>query len=212
MKQILCFGDSNTYGLIPKEGGRYPWGIRWTSILNEKLGLEKYRVIEEGLCGRTTIFDDPLREGRCGVQMMPAVLETHNPIDIVVVMLGTNDCKTIYGATADVIGKGISRIVKQIRINACQSKILLISPIHLGADVWKNDYDPEFSALSVATSKELAGIYQKVCENENIYFLDASSYANPSNIDQEHLDEEGHRMLAEAVFQIIREIEENAEE
>ena len=89
MKQILCFGDSNTYGLIPKEGGRYPWGIRWTSILNEKLGLENYRVIEEGLCGRTTIFDDPLREGRCGIRMLPVVLETHNPIDIIVVMLGT---------------------------------------------------------------------------------------------------------------------------
>ena len=56
MKQILCFGDSNTYGLIPKEGGRYPWGIRWISILNEKLGLGNYRVIEEGLCGRASII------------------------------------------------------------------------------------------------------------------------------------------------------------
>lgn len=209
MKQILCFGDSNTYGLIPKEGGRYPWGIRWISILNEKLGLGKYRVIEEGLCGRTTIFEDPLREGRCGIQMLSAVLETHNPIDIAVVMLGTNDCKTIYGATADFIGKGISRIVRQIRINAGQSEILLISPIQLGKDVWKNDYDPDFSDLSVAISKELSDVYQNVCENENIYFLDASSYANPSNADQEHLDEEGHRLLADAVLIKIREIEEN---
>ncbi len=207
MKQILCFGDSNTYGLIPKGGGRYAWGIRWTSILNEKLGLENYRVIEEGLCGRTTVFDDPLREGRCGIQMLPAVLETHNPIDITVVMLGTNDCKTIYGITADFIGKGISKIINQIRINAGESKILLISPIHLGADVWKDEYDPEFSALSVATSKALADVYQKVCENENIYFLDASSYAEPSSIDQEHLDEEGHRLLADAIFNKIMEIE-----
>ena len=207
MKQILCFGDSNTYGLIPKGGGRYAWGIRWTSILNEKLGLENYRVIEEGLCGRTTVFDDPLREGRCGIQMLPAVLETHNPIDITVVMLGTNDCKTIYGTTADFIGKGISKIINQIRINAGESKILLISPIHLGADVWKDEYDPEFSALSVATSKALADVYQKVCENENIYFLDASSYAEPSSIDQEHLDEEGHRLLADAIFNKIMEIE-----
>ena len=211
MKQILCFGDSNTYGLIPKEGGRYPWGTRWTSILNEKLGLGNYRVIEEGLCGRTTMFDDPLREGRAGIQMLPAVLETNNPIDITVVMLGTNDCKTIYGATADFIGKGISKIINRIRINAGESKILLISPIHLGADVWKNEYDPDFSAISVATSKELANIYLKVCENENIYFLDASSYANPSSADQEHLDKEGHRLLADAVFKKISEIEENVE-
>ncbi len=212
MKQILCYGDSNTYGLIPKEGGRYPWGIRWTSILNEKLGIENYRVIEEGLCGRTTIFGDPLRKGRCGTKMLPVILETHNPIDIIVVMLGTNDCKTIYGATADFIGKGISKIIDQVRTYAGKSRILMISPIHLGSDVWKSDYDPEFSVLSVSTSKELAGIYKKVCENENIYFLDASIYADPSSTDQEHLDEEGHRLLAEAIFQIVREMEENAEE
>lgn len=166
-------------------------------------------MIEEGLCGRTTIFDDPLQEGRCGIQMLPAVLETHNPVDITVVMLGTNDCKTIYGATAGFIGKGISRIVRQIRINTGQSKILLISPINLGADVWKSKYDPDFSALSVAISKELPGVYQKVCENENIYFLAASSYANPSSADQEHLDGEGHRLLADAIFKKIREIEED---
>lgn len=212
MKQILCYGDSNTYGLIPKKGGRYPWGIRWTSILNEKLGLKDHRVIEEGLCGRTTTFDDPLREGRCGTKMLPVILETHNPIDIIVVMLGTNDCKSIYGTTADFIGKGIRKIIGQIRTYAGKSRILMISPIHLGADVWKNDYDPEFSALSVSTSKELADVYKKVCENENIYFLDASIFANPSSTDQEHLDEEGHRLLAEAIYQIISEMEENATE
>ena len=144
--------------------------------------------------------------------MLPVILETHNPIDIIVVMLGTNDCKTIYGATADFIGKGISKIIDQVRTYAGKSRILMISPIHLGSDVWKSDYDPEFSVLSVSTSKELAGIYKKVCENENIYFLDASIYADPSSTDQEHLDEEGHRLLAEAIFQIVREMEENAEE
>ena len=211
MKQILCYGDSNTYGLIPKEGGRYPWGIRWTSILNERLGLGNYRVIEEGLCGRTTIFDDPLREGRCGIRMLPVILETHSPIDIVVVMLGTNDCKSIYGTTSDLIEKGIHKIISRIRACAEKSKILLISPIHLGNDVWKNEYDPEFSCESITISKELASVYSKVCEKESIYFLAASSYAKPSNADQEHLDEEGHRLLAEAIFQKIKEIEEKAD-
>ncbi|MDE7423003.1 MAG: arylesterase [Lachnospiraceae bacterium] len=207
MKNILCFGDSNTYGLIPKEGGRYPWGIRWTSILNEKLGLENYRVIEEGLCGRTTIFDDPLRDGRRGTEMFSAILESHNPIDTVIIMLGTNDCKTVYGATADIIGKGVTKLIGQIRTYAKESKILLISPIHLGECVWKKDYDPEFSPVSVTVSKELAEVYKRVSEKENTYFLDASLYANPSNTDQEHLGEEGHSQLAEAVWNKIREIE-----
>lgn len=207
MKQILCFGDSNTYGLVPKAGGRYPWGVRWTSILNEKLGLENYRVIEEGLCGRTTIFEDPLREGRCGTKILPVILETHSPIDIAVIMLGTNDCKTIYGATADIIGRGAEKIIGQLRTYAGESKILLISPIHLGEAVWKNEYDPEFSALSVETSRDLAAVYQRVCEKEDIFFLDASAYALPSSTDQEHLEEEGHRLLAEAVYKKLREIE-----
>lgn len=211
MKQIVCFGDSNTYGLIPEAGGRYPWGIRWTSILSEKLGVTDYRVIEEGLCGRTTIFDDPLREGRCGAKMLPAILETHSPIDIAVVMLGTNDCKSIYGATAELIGKGISKMISQIRTYAGNSKVLLISPIHLGKDVWKESFDPEFSASSVSTSEELADVYQKVSEKEQVYFLDASFYARPSSADQEHLDEEGHRLLADAVFRKINEIEQNGD-
>lgn len=206
MKQILCFGDSNTYGLIPKEGGRYPWGIRWTSILNEKLGTENYQVIEEGLCGRTTVFDDPLRDYRNGVKLLPEILEAHNPIDIVIVMLGTNDCKTVYGATAEVIGKGIDRIIGQIRIYSGSSKILLISPIHFGEKVWQKEFDPEFSAASIDINKELAGVYRRIAEKEDIYFLDAALCAEPSERDQEHLDEEGHQLLAEAVYKKVSEL------
>ena len=138
--------------------------------------------------------------------MLPMILETNRPIDIVVVMLGTNDCKTIYGATAEIIGKGIVSIIDQIRTYSGGSKILLISPIHLGADVWKKEFDPEFSAASVSVSKELAAVYKDIAEKENLYFLDAASYAVPSNVDQEHLDEEGHRLLAEAVYDKIIEM------
>lgn len=135
MRQILCFGDSNTFGYIPITHGRYPWG-RWTSILNEKLGVEKYRVIENGLVGRTTIFDDTLRDGRCGTKALPNILEINSPIDIVIIMLGTNDCKTVYEASAEVIGKGISRLINQVRVYSETSKILVISPIHFGKYVW----------------------------------------------------------------------------
>lgn len=72
MRQILCFGDSNTYGLIPGTANRYSWGTRWTSILDEKLQFYGYRVAEEGLCGRTTMFADAYRPGRSGIDMLPA--------------------------------------------------------------------------------------------------------------------------------------------
>ena len=89
MKQILCFGDSNTWGLIPKTNQRYPWGVRWTSILDNELNRHfnnEYRVIEEGLCGRTTVFDDPLRDGRNSFKLLPTILESHNPVTDVILM------------------------------------------------------------------------------------------------------------------------------
>ena len=209
MRQIVCFGDSNTYGLIPKGGGRYPWGVRWTSRLNERLGLDRYRVIEEGLCGRTTIFDDLFRENRNGSKWISGVLETSGESDLVIVMLGTNDCKTVYGASAELIGKGVRKIIHLIRQYAKGSEILLISPIHLGEQVWKPEYDPEFSKASVQVSKELAEVYRRIATEEQVHFLAASEYAEPSETDQEHLNEEGHKKLADAVYEKVCRILEH---
>jgi len=187
MKQILCFGDSNTYGLVPATTDRYGWGVRWTSIINEKLGLQEYRVIEEGLCGRTTVFDDPFREGRRGTQLFPTLLETHRLLDCIVIMLGTNDCKTVYGASAGVIAKGVEKLIEQAQRFAKDTPILLISPIHLGEGVWEKGFDTEFNEYGLA-------------------FLNAADYAQPGAADREHLDEEGHQRLAEAVLHVIKNI------
>ncbi|MBR1597725.1 MAG: arylesterase [Lachnospiraceae bacterium] len=205
MKQILCFGDSNTYGLIPRKGGRYEWTVRWTGILNEKLGVDDYHVIEEGLCGRTTIFDDPLRDYRNGFKLLPAVLETNENPDVIVLMLGTNDCKTVYGATSEVIGLGIERLIRLIKLYSSRSKILLISPIHFGDKVWQREYDPEFSKNSIEVNEGLAVVYRGIADKEDIFYLDASSVASPSEEDQEHMNEEGHAALAEAVYEKIKE-------
>ena len=83
MKQILCFGDSNTWGLDGETGKRFPWEERWTGILQEKLADRDIRIVEEGLCGRTTIFEDPLRLGRRGTELLPTLLETHTPDAVV---------------------------------------------------------------------------------------------------------------------------------
>ena len=152
MKQILCFGDSNTWGLDGETGKRFSWEERWTGILQEKLADRDIRIVEEGLCGRTTIFEDPLRLGRRGTELLPTLLETHTP-DAVVLMLGTNDCKTFYNASAEVIGLGVERLVEQIRKADKNIRILLISPIQLGEGVWEQGYDPEFNEKSVEVSK-----------------------------------------------------------
>ena len=157
MRQVICFGDSNTFGYIPGTGKRYPWGKRWTSILSEKLAGTDFRVVEEGLVGRTTIFEDPLRDGRCGVKLLPVILETHAPSDedLVVIMLGTNDCKAIYGASPEVIAKGVGRLVRQVKAYSDKVKILIISPIHLGENVWKEGFDPDLTETRSRYPKSL---------------------------------------------------------
>lgn len=198
MRQILCFGDSNTYGLIPRTTDRYDWDTRWTGIIGKKLIKKGYRIIEEGLCGRTTIFDDPLRIGRRGTELLPVILESHKPIDIVVLMLGTNDCKSFYDASASVIGLGIKKLIGQVRNAVPKAKILLISPILLGDDIW-DGYDPEFNEDSVQTSKNIGKVYKQIAKEEKIYYLAASDYALPSKEDREHLNKDGHKALAQAI-------------
>lgn len=205
MKQILCFGDSNTYGLIPGTGGRYDWDTRWTGIVGEKLSASGCRIIEEGLCGRTTVFDDPLRAGRRGTELLPVILETHKPVDFVILMLGTNDCKAHYDASAQVIGLGIRRLLGQIKSAVPDAKVLLVSPIHLGDNVW-DGYDPEFNTESVQTSKQLGEVYEQIAIEEKLYYLAASDYAPPSEADREHLDAEGHKALAQAIWSKLEQI------
>ena len=193
MKEILCFGDSNTYGLIPGTKNRYGRDTRWTGLIEQQLYGK----------GRTTVFEDELREGRKGAAFLPTLLESHAPVDRVVLMLGTNDCKTFYNASAEVIGLGVERLVEQIRKADKNIRILLISPIQLGEGVWEQGYDPEFNEKSVEVSKGLKAVYQKVAEKYGCDFLAASDVAEPSKEDREHLNEEGHKKLAEAVLEVL---------
>ena len=139
MKQILCFGDSNTWGYDGESGERLPFKVRWTGRLQKAYEGKDVRIIEEGLCGRTTVFEDPFRQGRRGTALLPTLLETHHPVDLVVLMLGTNDCKTIFGASAEVIGRGIQCLLDQIQTFAPQADVLLISPIYLGEKYGRKD-------------------------------------------------------------------------
>ena len=98
MKTILCYGDSNTYGYNPSNGFRYPENVRWTGRLQSALG-EGYKIIEEGCNGRTTIFDDPLEGWKNGLGYLRPCLNSHKPVDIVIMMLGSNDLKETFHAS-----------------------------------------------------------------------------------------------------------------
>ena len=203
MKQLLCFGDSNTWGLIPKSTERYSWGVRWTSILQEKLNGNNIRIIEEGLCGRTTIYDDAYRANRNGLESLSEILETNYPIDGAIIMLGTNDCKSYYKSNPYKIANGIGMCIDELTKYVSPEKVLLVSPILLGENVWKDEYDPEFDTVSVKTAKGLYSEYRKIAESRGTNFISAAEYAQPSDADQEHLTPEGHKKLAYAILNTL---------
>lgn len=200
---ILCFGDSNTYGYKPDKTGRFDENTRWTGILQKKLGSE-YHIIEEGLCGRTTVFQDELREGRRGLDLIGVTIEMQTPVDLMILMLGTNDCKTRYGASAAVIARGLDQVIRKARKSSpVPFDILVISPIHLGKGVGEPDFDPEFNSDSEIVSRDLAAEYHKVALQNHAAFLNAADFATPSITDREHLDETGHAALADAIYRRI---------
>lgn len=205
MKNILCFGDSNTWGYNPHTKGRFSSDIRWTGRLQKKLYEDGVNVIEQGLCGRTTVFEDKTRANRRGINTLKEIFSESENIDYVILMLGTNDCKTYYGNTANEIAKGIEECLDIVLEHVLPEKVLLVSPIILGEEVWKDEFDPEFDKNSILVSKNLKAVYEIVAKEHNVNFLAASEFANPSVSDQEHMDEVGHGDLANAIFESVKQ-------
>lgn len=203
MKNILCFGDSNTWGYNPANKMRFPEGIRWTSLLQNRLGSKGINIIEEGLCGRTTIFEDATRPGRKGIDSLPDIFSKYSDVDYVILMLGTNDCKKYNNTTPKKIANGIEKCLDTITKYVSADNILLISPILLGEDVWKEEYDPEFDIHSVKVSKGLKEVYYQLSKKKGVHFLAASDYVQPSKVDQEHMNISGHRTFASVVSRYI---------
>ncbi|AEV29630.1 lysophospholipase L1-like esterase [Sphaerochaeta pleomorpha str. Grapes] len=208
MYNILCFGDSNTFGTNPS-GGRWARTVRWTGLLQDYLGSDYY-LIEEGLGGRNTLFDDPLEPGRNGLALLPVSLKSHKPLDLVILSLGTNDCKVHFNANARVIAKGMETLVKTILQFPYGEgyplpKVLVISPIHIGADIEHSPF-VSFDQSSYRKSLALAPLFEQVAQSYGCLFLDASLVASPSTIDQLHMDAQGHENLAKALVPILQQL------
>ena len=204
MKQILAFGDSNTWGLIPGATDRYPEYTRWTGILRRIITPKGYRILEDGVVGRTTVFEDPARPFRKGIDSIARYRSTEN-LAAVILMLGTNDCKKALHNTPEQIGTGIEQCISRFEEFVSPGKILVLSPILLGENIWRPDKDPAFDRDSVKTSTALKEIYQAIAARRGNLFLAASDYAAPSPVDEEHLSIEGHVYLASAILKKLND-------
>jgi lysophospholipase L1-like esterase len=205
MYTVLCYGDSNTYGRDAVTKGRLEREIRWPGALQRLLGGDYY-LIEEGLNGRTTVWDDPVRGmfKRNGSLYLLPCLESHSPIDLVILMLGTNDCKARFCVTPYDIGESLGYLVEIILRSGCgregAPETLILAPPPLGK---LSEYAETFSG-GVEKSRELARYYSAVAERHSCRFFDTSTVIRSSKIDGLHIDPEDHGKLAEALAELVR--------
>ncbi len=211
-KHIVCFGDSNTHGYCAKTGGRFDEEQRWTCLLQKKLG-DGYLIIEEGLSGRTTCFPDPIYEGLSGLDVIYPCLMSHEPVDLLVIMLGTNDTKERFGSSAACIALGLKRLVdKAVATRDCwaesRANILIVTPQNIDPKYEDTEVGATMGRGCAEKSELLAEEFWKIAELTGCHYLDANKVitAKPNEIDFMHLTEEGHRQLAEALAEEVTEI------
>ena len=209
MKTVLCYGDSNTYGYVPETGMRYPRDIRYPGKLQDLLG-EEYAVIEEGCNGRTTIHDDPIDGWKNGLDYLKPCLNSHKQIDIVILMLGSNDLKHTFHLNAAQIADGAGVLVDVIKEFTKEKqgfvpKIILVSPPEIGEGIRTSPFYGAFFEEAVETSREFPKYYREVADSKGCIFFDAAKYISPSKTDSLHLTPEGHRVLAEELSKVVKE-------
>lgn len=204
-KSIVCFGDSNTYGYCgdPRDcadGVRFNEEERWTGLLQKALG-EAFRICEEGVVGRTTAFEDPMRPGMNGLEDLPSVLGGYGTVDLLILMLGTNDTKPRFGLYPEDIAGGMEWLVlraKELPVWGMeQPGILIIAPPHIRAT-----RDSAMHTKSAA----IAPLYRDLAERSGCAFLDAEEICVFNEIDCTHLTSSAHRALAERLTGTIPEL------
>ncbi len=207
MKEILCYGDSNTWGYNPATQERYGRGERWAGILQRTLG-DEYHVIEEGLNGRTTVWDDPIEgKHKNGETYLIPCLEAHKPLDLVIIMLGTNDLKSRFSAPAKDIAFGAGVLVGIVSKSDCgrngrPPRVLLLAPPPLG----KLTEFAEIFREGKEKSKKFSEYYKNVADEHECEFFDTSTVIRSSDLDGVHFEKEDHNALGKAVAETVKKI------
>ena len=208
MTTILCYGDSNTHGTTPMrhmdDVGRFPFAERWPGIMKAALG-PGHEIIEAGLPGRTTVFDDPIEGAyRNGKRMLQGCLESHRPLDVVVLALGVNDLKARFSLSAYDIARGVGVLVQMINtvtgVTGKPAKVLVLSPPHILCTGW---LAPMFAGGD-AKSRALAPLVAAEAAYHGADCLDLAPAAKVSPVDGIHFDAAGQRAIGEAVAAKIK--------
>jgi lysophospholipase L1-like esterase len=213
MKTLLCYGDSNTWGFNPRTQGRYDHKTRWPMVLARLLNKGAppddpfWWVVEEGQNGRTGCREDFVEGDRNGLRQLIPILESHKPLDVVAVMLGTTDLKPRFSPMPYDIARGVQRLVNAVKNsqtgpdNTGPEVIMICPPPTAESPVFKHIFGD-----STGLSKKLAPLYRRLAGESGALFLDAGKHITSSAADGIHLDPEDHLKLAEAVAEIVRKL------
>jgi lysophospholipase L1-like esterase len=204
MTVVVAFGDSNTWGCDPGTGARLGPETRWTGVMQLELG-PAWRVIEEGLNGRTTVFDDPIEPDRRGGDYLPPCLRSHAPLDLLIIALGCNDLKLRFSASAGDIANGAERLIQMARAEPVGPRgaapaIILVAPPPLG----RLSELAEMFAGGTEKSKLLAARYRDVAERNAVGFVDAGEFVVCSDRDGIHFEPDQHAILGRAMATAAR--------
>jgi lysophospholipase L1-like esterase len=200
---ILCYGDSNTHGTVPLTAlgqfARYPRGTPWPDVMAARLGSD-FTVISEGLPGRTTVHDDLVEGGkRSGIEVLPAILPSHAPVDLMLLMLGTNDLKPRFSVTAAEIARSVERLVTEARTIAPGLDIVVIAPVPVvEAGVLKDIFEG-----AEKKQKTLADHLAAAAERQGCGFVDAGAHVAVSPIDGVHWTADGHGAFGGVISQLV---------
>ncbi len=209
MKRIVCYGDSNTWGYNAETTERFPENVRWPCLLNEYLG-DEFQVIEEGLSGRTSVIEDPLFEGLNGLTFIHPCLLSHSPLELVIIMLGTNDTKERFNLTAYNIAQGITRLAikakNAVSIDSQSSRVLVVAPPPIGKDYMNTSIGLPMGKDCDCKSEELSIHLEKLLKVHDIEFLDTKGIVSMNHVDYMHLDQEGHKQLSEIIYEKVQSI------
>ncbi|MCD6047115.1 MAG: hypothetical protein K0S08_762 [Gammaproteobacteria bacterium] len=220
MKNILCYGDSNTWGYIPGtfelEGmyhERYSYELRWTGRLQKLLG-NNYRIIDEGLNGRTTDIDDnPNIPGTSGETYLLPCLNSHVPLDLVILMLGCNDLKSFYHRSAQDIAAALGKLIRTIQsiklgkdMRSPPEVLLLGYPTITREDGFDHFGIEGLFKDGIKKSEQFDCYFSKVAAQYGCHYLNIAPHVKLSKIDGIHLDAEGHKTLANLLAKEIKKI------